>query len=210
MAAQLTSGGSLTLVQTARAELCLDFANTLYWRGSTPPSETLNSLEDLLAWCTSAKVQDGLALDRISRWWRAHPRQGAQAFAEAIGLREVIYRLFSATAMSGEPEPDDLGRLNGALAAVPERINLKRRGDGYAWQFHQPAPSVASLLAPVLWSTGDLLTGPQLRRVRQCANDKCVWLFLDLSESGNRRWCSMSMCGNRAKAHRHYLKTRQN
>ena len=32
------------------------------------------------------------------------------------------------------------------------------------------------------------------------------WLFLDDSKSANRRWCSMSSCGNRAKAHRHYMK----
>ena len=65
-------------------------------------------------------------------------------------------------------------------------------------------PSANLLLAPVLWSAADLLVGRQLARVRQCANPACGWLFLDDSKSGNRRWCSMSACGNRAKAHRHY------
>ena len=51
-----------------------------------------------------------------------------------------------------------------------------------------------------------MLVGNQLDRVRQCANPDCGWLFLDNSKSGNRRWCSMSACGNRAKAHRHYLR----
>ena len=67
----------------------------------------------------------------------------------------------------------------------------------------------AALLAPALWSAGDLLTGPQLARVRECANDKCLWLFLDESKNGTRRWCSMSACGNRAKAHRHYLRSKE-
>jgi predicted RNA-binding Zn ribbon-like protein len=199
----------MTLVQTARAELCLDFANTLSWRGSTPSSEALHCLDDLLAWCASAGVQDGAVIDRLGRWWRSHPRRGAEAFAEAIGLREAFYRVFEA-AISGVPALDDLDRINRALAAAPARIRLERRGDGYAWQIQQPAPSAISLLAPVLWSMGDLLAGPQLQRVRQCANDKCLWLFLDDSKSGSRRWCSMSMCGNRAKAQRHYLKIRQN
>ena len=48
--------------------------------------------------------------------------------------------------------------------------------------------------------------GERLDRVRRCANDVCLWLFLDDSKSGNRRWCSMSACGNRAKAHRHYAR----
>jgi predicted RNA-binding Zn ribbon-like protein len=63
---------------------------------------------------------------------------------------------------------------------------------------------VAALLAPVLWSAADLLGAGRLARMRQCANPDCGWLFLDRSKSGNRRWCSMSACGNRAKAHRHY------
>ena len=70
----------------------------------------------------------------------------------------------------------------------------------------RPGASAGALLAPVLWSAADLLVGSQLARVRQCANPACGWLFLDNSKSGNRRWCSMSACGNRAKAHRHYLR----
>jgi predicted RNA-binding Zn ribbon-like protein len=65
------------------------------------------------------------------------------------------------------------------------------------------------LLAPVLWSAGDLLTGGRLSRVRQCANPACLWLFVDDSKAGTRRWCSMASCGNRAKANRHYARLKQ-
>jgi predicted RNA-binding Zn ribbon-like protein len=208
MAADLTSGTSKTLAAPARAELCLDFANTLCWRGSDPPSEALRGLDDLLAWCTAAGVQDGPVIDRLGSWWRAHPVRGTEVFAEAIGLREAIYRILTAAARSGEPKLTDLDGLNCALSAAPARLRLKHHDGGYTWQIRQPAPSVALLLAPVLWSAGDLLTQPGLRRVRQCANDKCLWLFLDDSKSGTRRWCSMSMCGNRAKARRHYLRVK--
>jgi predicted RNA-binding Zn ribbon-like protein len=43
-------------------------------------------------------------------------------------------------------------------------------------------------------------------RLRQCANAKCRWLFVDDSKGGSRRWCSMSTCGNRAKVQRHALR----
>ena len=66
-----------------------------------------------------------------------------------------------------------------------------------------------ALLAPVLWSAGDLLAGARLDRVRRCANPECGWLFLDDSRVGKRRWCSMQSCGNRAKAKRHYHKSRE-
>jgi predicted RNA-binding Zn ribbon-like protein len=41
-------------------------------------------------------------------------------------------------------------------------------------------------------------------RVRKCANPDCPFWFLDTTRSGTRRWCSMTVCGNRLKARRHY------
>jgi predicted RNA-binding Zn ribbon-like protein len=41
-------------------------------------------------------------------------------------------------------------------------------------------------------------------RVRKCANPDCPFRFLDTTRSGTRRWCSMTVCGNRLKARRHY------
>ena len=41
-------------------------------------------------------------------------------------------------------------------------------------------------------------------RFRSCEHDDCTLWFLDTSKGGRRRWCSMSTCGNRAKAKRHY------
>lgn len=46
-------------------------------------------------------------------------------------------------------------------------------------------------------------------RLRRCANPECVLHFFDISKRGDRRWCSMAGCGNRAKAARHYARRRQ-
>ena len=40
--------------------------------------------------------------------------------------------------------------------------------------------------------------------VRKCTNPACVYLFLDISKSGRRRWCDMATCGNRQGGARHY------
>jgi predicted RNA-binding Zn ribbon-like protein len=62
---------------------------------------------------------------------------------------------------------------------------------------------------PVVHSAAELLTSPHLDRVRQCADDRgCGFLFFDTSRNGSRRWCSMESCGNRAKARRHYQRTK--
>lgn len=41
-------------------------------------------------------------------------------------------------------------------------------------------------------------------RIRNCDGPGCVLWFLDTSRNGRRRWCSMTGCGNRAKARTHY------
>ncbi|WP_233196275.1 CGNR zinc finger domain-containing protein [Trinickia soli] len=56
-------------------------------------------------------------------------------------------------------------------------------------------------------AANELLSQPILSNVRECS--ACSWLFLDLSRSRSRRWCSMATCGNRAKAQRHYHATRE-
>jgi predicted RNA-binding Zn ribbon-like protein len=37
-------------------------------------------------------------------------------------------------------------------------------------------------------------------RLKVCPADDCLWAFYDFSRNHSRTWCSMSSCGNRAKA----------
>lgn len=203
------SASGTRLVPASRADLCLEFADTRYWRGTQPSTESLHGIDDVVAWCRSMGTLDEAADAALRAWWRDHPERAGAAFDEAVALRESIFTVFSDAAAARAPAPDALDRLNRALAAAPARANLRIADGAYVWELPAPTPDAASLLAPVLWSAGDLLTGPRLDRVRRCANDKCLWLFLDESKGGTRRWCSMSACGNRAKAHRHYAKKKR-
>jgi predicted RNA-binding Zn ribbon-like protein len=196
------------LIPAAREDLCLAFANTLSWRGSPAPSESLGGFADLIGWLSGAARLPTATVEVARHWSQAQRQQAATLFGEAIGLREAVYRLFSALA-AGEPTPDaDLALLNGALADAPRREWLAPANGGYAWDIAGIEISAPGLLAPVLWSAADLLTRADRRRVRRCANDACLWLFIDESKAGTRRWCDMSSCGNRAKSRRHYLKTK--
>jgi predicted RNA-binding Zn ribbon-like protein len=55
-------------------------------------------------------------------------------------------------------------------------------------------------------ASAQLLTGDSKRLLRRCAGAEqgCAWLFVDHSRGARRRWCSMEVCGNRAKARAHY------
>ena len=159
------------------------------------PTETLNSAEDL-AGLGGGQCREGGAPAR------------RREFERAIEARETIYRVFDATARGKTPAAADLETLNGLLAAAPARTTLRRERNGFSWDVDMRGSTALGQLAPVLWSAGDLLTGARLDKVRRCANPECGWLFLDDSRAGKRRWCSMSSCGNRAKARRHYHKSK--
>ncbi|CAB3751357.1 hypothetical protein B7G54_04955 [Burkholderia puraquae] len=192
------------LIPAPPETLGIDFMNTLYWRGSDLPTETFGTMDDLLAWCREhAGVPAGLA-----QACRVHGEEEGEPamLARALALREALYRLFHAQAERCEPQADDLALLSGFLAEASPRVALARIDGGYAWRIDASGATLAGLLSPVLWSAIDLLGGARLAKVKRCANDACRWLFIDDSKNGSRRWCSMSSCGNRAKAYRHYHK----
>lgn len=196
----------MRLVAAPSEDLCLVFANSLSWRPSDQPVEKLHAFADLVAWCQTAQSLDPAGADQLRQWAQHNTRVAANLFDEAIATRETIYRLFSATAENSQPAAADIETLNRLLARTPGRAAVTIAAAGNRWCLPPVVPAVASLLAPVIWSAGDLLTGERLARVRLCANEKCRWLFLDDSKAGTRRWCAMRACGNRAKAHRHYLR----
>jgi predicted RNA-binding Zn ribbon-like protein len=206
---QPSRGSTRDLVPGFPDDLCLGFANTRCYRGSDAPTESLADLGALLAWCRSAAMLSAGGERALRRSWREETA-GAEAFGEALALREAIYRIFFCAAEGKVPPAADLDALNHGLQTAPRRLGVARAGPGFAWHVAPiKQPCVPALLAPVIWSAAHLLTGPRLARVRHCANDRCLWLFLDDSKSGTRRWCSMSACGNRAKAHRHYVRQKE-
>jgi predicted RNA-binding Zn ribbon-like protein len=196
------------LIPAPREDLCLGYANTLSWRGSDAPVEKLGGLDDLLRWLDEAAAMSSASVaearDRSSR----DPAMGTRLLAEAIALREAIFRVFSAVASASAVADGDLATLNHALAGAPPRLRLGNHKVGHAWSCDRLEVSVASLLGPILWSAADLLVQANHRLVRRCANDACRRLFIDQSKGGTRRWCDMTACGNRAKARRHYLKSK--
>jgi predicted RNA-binding Zn ribbon-like protein len=191
-------------VVVPRRELSIDLANTVAWRGSAP-SESLHNVAAVLAWLASSKTLPAPAVAGLRRWFDAHPSDAATVFGEVIEVRETIYRLLHAVATASAPTGEDLGRLNRALTEAAPRTHLNRASRSFGWRI-DTEPTAASMLAPALWSAADILVSSDCTRVRQCTNHHCLWLFLDDSKNGTRRWCSMQACGNRAKAHRHYLR----
>jgi predicted RNA-binding Zn ribbon-like protein len=106
--------------------------------------------------------------------------------------------------------PDDLAVLNDVLSGALPYMVVTPTWDGFAWDWIDRPDDFDQILWPVARSVSELLTSPHLDRVRKCADDRgCGYLFLDKSKNRSRRWCSMGSCGNRAKAQRHYERTKE-
>jgi predicted RNA-binding Zn ribbon-like protein len=78
----------------------------------------------------------------------------------------------------------------------------------FSWDWTRRGETLERPMWDIAQSAADLLTSGQLHRVRQCGDERCGWLFFDRSKNRSRRWCSMDDCGNRAKARRHYRRSR--
>ncbi|NKK81082.1 CGNR zinc finger domain-containing protein [Rhizobium leguminosarum] len=64
-----------------------------------------------------------------------------------------------------------------------------------------------SLVAATAHSALRLIAMPDPERMKICGN--CGWLFIDRSKNRSRAWCDMAVCGNRAKANRHYRRKKE-
>jgi hypothetical protein len=92
--------------------------------------------------------------------------------------------------VTGHPDAANARELREAVhARLTSTGHLTRHAD-------DPVRATLSLVAR---DALDLVTSPSLARLRNCAGPNCGALFLDTSRPGNRRWCSMGTCGNRAK-----------
>jgi predicted RNA-binding Zn ribbon-like protein len=176
---------------TGGGSLCLDFVNTVDWRTSDHPAEFLTGGAAVDAWLA-------LAMDRS-------PLHLSDADVTGLrDLREALYRL-----IVGAPRSGDLAALNQALAGGGDRGRLTGGPTNYRWVPAEQPIGLAALKAELARDTADLLVDPdRLARVKECHGEGCGWLFVDDSRGGNRRWCSMQSCGNRAKARSHYRRTR--
>ena len=86
------------LISSLRQDLCLAYANTLFWRGREVPTETLHTLADLHGWLETSAGMNAKALRQLAAWSRDEPKMAGRLLTGATALREALYRIFSALA----------------------------------------------------------------------------------------------------------------
>ena len=190
----------------------LDFLNSI----ATPVDSVvdwLDSGDGLLRWLAQAMLVPANVLDELKV--RSMPGELDSVADQARSLREW-FRGFVRKHM-GRPlttralaELDPLNRLLERDEAF-SRISRRRNGDGVhpellpmrRWR------SPESLLLPIGEALAKFVCEEDFTDVKACEGPACTLLFADHTRRRARRWCSMAVCGNRAKqaAHRSRLKS---
>jgi predicted RNA-binding Zn ribbon-like protein len=188
--------------------LALDFLNTI----ATPkdvPVEWLPDGRGLVDWLEQAKViaADVAARFRQSKDQRALDGVAGRAREFRDWLRGFVIRHMGRPLTTGAKA---LGPLNELLAGDASYPVVEAAGgeQGLRLRRVRQWESPDELLHPVAEAAADLFCSVDFRLIRACEGSVCSLLFLDRTKAHGRRWCSMGVCGNRAKAAAHRARKR--
>ncbi|MEI9984197.1 MAG: ABATE domain-containing protein [Aliidongia sp.] len=207
----------------------LDFLNSV----ATPTDaqvEWLPSGDDLVKWLVHAGMVPAEVpalfgknavpgeLDAVAakaralrEWFRSfvYRHKGAPLGASALEQLEPLNQVLArdeefgeivARAPSGDLRHDDgHDHVHSDETRLPGFVLRQRR----RWR------SPDTLLLPIARAMADLICDDDFSRVKACEGASCTLVFIDRTRRRTRRWCSMALCGNRAKqqAHRDRIKS---
>jgi len=140
-------------------------------------------------------------------WWlnlmglsAPHPL-AAEDLRFATDLRHSFSRIIRAIEHGEEIAAPDMTLINAVLRDQREWIELDEQPGGIVVsKAHRENESIVQALGPAAESLAQTLLHGDRSRIRTCAHPDCTLNFYDDSKNGTRRWCTMSGCGNRAKA----------
>jgi predicted RNA-binding Zn ribbon-like protein len=192
--------------------LGLDFLNSV----ATPVDTEVDWIGDgdgLLAWLEQAQLVPAETLAMLRA--QAMPGEFDNVAAQARGLREW-FRGF-VRQHKGRPLTSkylsELEPLNRLLERDEgfARVAAGDQASGLAFRAMRRWRSPEALLLPVGEALAKFVCEEDFSNVKACEGPACTLLFADHTRGHARRWCSMAICGNRAKqaAHRHRLKMQQ-
>jgi predicted RNA-binding Zn ribbon-like protein len=186
--------------------LGLDFLNSIATPVDTPV-DWLDTGDGLLRWVKQAGLVPAKVLSELRS--RALPGELESVAAQARGLREW-FRAFVLEHKGRPLASSDLGALEplNRLLARDEAFRQivarePDRGRGLDLRAARRWRSAESLLLPIGEALAACVCEEDFSDVKACEGSSCTLLFADHTRGHARRWCSMAICGNRAKVAAH-------
>jgi predicted RNA-binding Zn ribbon-like protein len=97
----------------------------------------------------------------------------------------------------------------GQIAVRDDKEKDKGQASGLMWCIRRRWDTPESLLLPLARSLAELVCAEDFANVKACEGQTCTLLFIDRTRGRGRRWCSMAVCGNRAKQAAHRKRARK-
>jgi predicted RNA-binding Zn ribbon-like protein len=152
--------------------------------------------------------------DRLAAWLGPRDLIGARESAaldardvrRAIRLREALRSIARANGdpSSGAPA-DALGALDRAARGVAIVVRFTPAGPRFTGA---GTVGIERAIALVVAITARAMIDGSWSRLKVCPGEDCGWAFYDQSRNQSGRWCSMGVCGGRAKARAYYRRRR--
>lgn len=116
----------------------------------------------------------------------------------ALALRELARAIHDSLARSEVPNAALIASLNDLLRKKTTQEQLQETGGSLSLQLAEQftGPTVAARIASDL---AHFLANYDSARLKSCDNPACSMTFYDRGKNNRRRWCTMSICGNRDK-----------
>ena len=174
----------------------LDFLNTRPVLSGEQPTELLPNFAAVLRWFRAASlIGPGEASELLRQWGETD--RARRTLDSLHQLREKLRREILKYEAGGDVQRANVEEINRLMADHPMRTRLIATEDGFKTEAYYDADEPEDLLGAVAHSIAALFADLDRTKVRKCS--KCVLHFYDTSKKGMRRWCSMQICGNRAK-----------
>jgi predicted RNA-binding Zn ribbon-like protein len=98
-----------------------------------------------------------------------------------------------------EPAPPEVSTLNELLETFPMRVSFAPDGEPHLSPQAGGSAGGAMVMGRVLAAVLQAASEGTWARLKACRNEGCRWAFYDASKNRSGRWCTMEICGARAK-----------
>jgi predicted RNA-binding Zn ribbon-like protein len=187
--------------------LSLDFLNTQIVDDGKP-KDLLNNFEDFMEWSEALKLITPVESEKLIHDW-ARLSETKKFFTEVKEFRRALREMVEGITKIKAVKPSTIKMINTILNQGYGYHELVKTETGFEKRFRANFEKPQQLLIPIAESAADLISYANPKNIRKCEGRGCILYFHDTTKNHARRWCSMTACGNRAKAAAFYKRARK-
>jgi len=175
-------------------QLAVDFSNTIKMVNNEQ-TDLLTSPHLLCQWAKTVEIY-------------LTEQEATLFFDDVIRFRDIIHEILMEYTYKELINSDYLEKLNTFIQQHQLKPYLSKKSST-SIQLSYTAPTVPIFLCTLVEAAIQLLSNQNmLTRLKHCEHEDCILLFIDLTKSRTKRWCSMKICGNKVKASKFYKRSK--